>query len=294
MKKWFLISVMIFSFSSFAAADVIMLHDGNIYLGTISKTDSSGIVIETFGQTLTISQSDILKSEKNFDSFKDVTTDITLKDGSIIKGKIQNYDEEVGLFVNINFGTITLPVESVKEISNGEQKIKNNGYNYLAGLTLGYYQPLGGDGKFSGSFLTTAFLEKDSTLFRGLFIGAGLSYFDMNHENSDLIYSMFILKPYLSYKFLTFRKSSNILINRFIPFSRVGCGFSYIKLKDGRPNADSSSSIELNPVISAGAGFDVVITKNVIFRLAADWAIVPQSSEMFQAASLNFGAVYGF
>lgn len=269
-----------------------MMHDGNIYLGKIVKTDSSGIVIESFGQTLTISQSDILRSEKNFDSFKDVTADIKLRDGSLIKGKIQNFDDEIGIYVDIDFGTITLPVASIKEISNGEQKIKNNGYNYLAGLILGYYQPIGGDGKFSSSYLTTAFIEKNTPFIRGLYTGAGFSYLDLNHENTNLDYSMFILEPYFSYKFLSFRNSG--ITDRIIPFARIGFGLSYITLEDGRPSAGVKSSSELNPVISAGAGFDLVIANDIMMRISMNYKVVPQSSEIFQAASLNLGAVYGF
>ncbi len=293
MKKWLLLSALVLFLSTNAMADVIMLHDGNIYLGKITSTDSSGIVIETFGQTLTISQSDILKSEKNFDSFKDVTTDITLKDGSIIKGKIQNYDEEIGIFVNIDFGTITLPVESIKEITNNILKIKNNGYNYLTGLTIGYYQPMGGTGKFSGSYLTTAFIEKNTSLVRGLYAGGDFSYIDMQHENSSLDYSMLMLEPYLSYNFFTFKNSSSFL-HRLIPFVRIGGGLSYIMLKDNRPTAVTESSSELNPFISAGAGFDMEIIPSLLLRTSACWYIVPQSSETFQASAISIGAVYGF
>lgn len=293
MKKRLLISFIMLFLSYNAMADVIMLHDGSIYLGKIIRTDSNGIVIETFGQNLIISLNDILKSEENIDNFKDTITDITLKDGSIIVGKIQNYDEEVGLFVNIDFGTITLPVESIKKITNRIQKIKYNGYHYLTGLTIGYYQPIAGSGKFSGTYLLTAFVEKNTFLLRGLYVGGDFSYLDMQHENSSLNYSMLMLEPYLAYNFFTFKNSSSFL-NRFIPFVRVGGGLSYIMLKDNRPNSVTDSSSELNPLISAGAGFDVEIISAILLRTSACWYIVPQSPETFHMSAISIGVVYGF
>lgn len=292
MKKWFIVPLMILLLGGAATADVILLYNGNIYLGKITNTDSNGIVISTFGQSMTITQSEILKSDKSLESIKGISTDITLRDGSVIKGKIQNYDDEVGIFVNIDFGTVTLPVQSVEGITDTGQRIKYNGYSYIAGFTLGYYMPSGGGGNFNGAFLGTAFLEKDSTLMRGLYLGGSFSYMDMNHDNTDLDYTMLMLEPYISLKYFGFRNSSSFL-KRFVPFATLGCGFSYIRLKDQRESASDSSSSELDPVFSAGIGFDVEIQWNLMLRANSVFKAVPQSAGMFTATVFSLGVVYG-
>jgi len=57
-------------------------------------------------------------SEKRLDNIKKLYIAIQLKDGSIIKGTIQNYDEEIGVLINTGLGQNTIPVSSIKEIYN--------------------------------------------------------------------------------------------------------------------------------------------------------------------------------
>jgi len=288
-----LLALTLFSGKS-SFADVVWLKNGSILLGEISSAESDGITIKTFGESRKIPQRDLLKSEKTLENLKNLKVDITLRDGSVIKGKLQNYDEEIGILVDIDFGSLTLPVQSIKEIIDINQKIKNSGYNYLAGASLGYYVPSGSAGKFSSSYTASIFFEMDTAVMRGLYAGAGFSYLDMKHENTSLEYSMFTLEPYMSYKFMDFRNSNNGSISTLIPFVKLGFGLSYISLKDNRASAVSSSVSELNPVMSAGIGIDTEISQYLMLRLSGDWKIVPQSSGLFNTAGLSLGIVYGF
>ena len=118
MKRITLVSVMILFLSSIASADIVWLKDGGICLGEIEIVDPTGITIKTFGETKKILQSEIVKSEKRLDNIKKLYIAIQLKDGSIIKGTIQNYDEEIGVLINTGLGQNTIPVSSIKEIYN--------------------------------------------------------------------------------------------------------------------------------------------------------------------------------
>lgn len=289
MKKWCLVTVMVLMLSTIAMADVIMLHDGNIYLGKITSTDSNGIVIETFGQSLTISQSDIFKSEKNFDSFKDVTTDIILRDGSLIKGKIQNYDEEVGINVNIDFGTITLPVQSIKEISDPVKKKYYNGAPVNIGFTGGYYMPYSGlASDYNSNYNFSIFAEFDSKIIRGLSFGGELSTVLMDYKVDDSDFSIYTLQPYAIYKFLQLRKEPSFL-RLFVPFVSAGMGGAYI-VKE----TSSTEKSEVDLVGNLKIGIDVNLTESIIARFNTGSEIILQKNTNFNRAYFNAGLMYSF
>ncbi|PKL16742.1 MAG: hypothetical protein CVV49_14580 [Spirochaetae bacterium HGW-Spirochaetae-5] len=289
MKKWLLLSVIMLFISSSVMAEVIMLHDGNIYLGKITNTDSKGIILETFGQTLTISQSDILKNDKNFDSFKDMTVDITLRDGSLIKGKIQNYDEEVGIFVSIDFGTITLPVESIEEISDPVKKKYYIGSPVSIGISGGYYIPVFGLAPdFESSYNFSLFAEFNSSFLRGLAFGGELQTIMIDYKADDSNFSIYLIQPYLIYKFLDFKKESSF-INRFTPFISAGIGGAYIIKK-----SVVTEKSEINPAANMKIGSDITITESVRARIFTGFETILQSSTTFNRLFVNAGVMYSF
>ena len=196
--------------SSPAYSDVVWLQNGKIYLGEINTAESDGITIKTFGETRKISMEDIFKTEKTLDSLKYQQIDITLKDGSVIKGKIQNYDEEIGINVNIDFGNITLPVQTVDSITDQNRKKHYGGSDINVGITGGYYCLLGeASNSFNNFFKLTLFAEFNTGLVRGLFAGIDIAFTFMDYSGKEnLSFSMYSLQPYLIYRFFNFRNSS--------------------------------------------------------------------------------------
>jgi len=125
------------------SADVIELKDGTVYLGTAVVDDVAGITISSFGQERTISQSDILLVSKDLAAFSATEVEIRLPDRSVLKGKIRNYDEEIGLLLETYFGAITLPPKAIEAIQDPVQRELFFGVPFQAGLVAGYQWPLG-------------------------------------------------------------------------------------------------------------------------------------------------------
>ncbi|TAL29738.1 MAG: hypothetical protein EPN93_20585 [Spirochaetes bacterium] len=65
MKSKSIITALLFIglFAGKGGADVFYLEDGTVYLGQIKTADSEGVVLETFGETVSLMPSMIKKTE---------------------------------------------------------------------------------------------------------------------------------------------------------------------------------------------------------------------------------------
>jgi hypothetical protein len=297
MKHGAVFLVLLFGFFSFTAvyADVIRMQDGRILLGKVTSTDSQGIVINSFGQSYNVSQNEIAKSEKDFASLQKQPVEIYLKDGSIIKGRIQNYDDEIGILVNIDIGALTLPVQNVKVIEDPDQRIYYNGYPFQIGFSAGYFLPQGDAAKsFDNGMNFSLFFEFDSGLYRGLFWGVDLKWFSLKYsKNSDYSYSMMSGDVYAMYKFLFFR-SSQSLLSHLVPFVSLGGGPAYITLEDKRSDAVQEYYSEVDIKLTATAGFDVMIGSRAFVRAGAQYFIITQKKTPFNAFNCFIGSAVSF
>jgi hypothetical protein len=297
MKYSVIFSILILGLFSFSSvyADVIRMQDGRILLGKVTSTDSQGIVINSFGQSYNVSQSEIAKSEKDFTTLQKQSVEILLKDGSIIKGKIQNYDDEVGILVSIEIGALTLPVQNVKIIEDPDQRIYYNGYPFQIGFSAGYFLPQGDAAKsFDNGMNYSLFFEFDSGLYRGLFWGVDLKWFSLKYsKNSDYSYSMMSGDIYAMYKFLFFR-SSQSLLRHLVPFVSLGGGPAYITLEDKRSDAVQEYYSEVDLKVTASAGLDVMIGSRAFVRIGAQYFIITQKKTPFNAINCFIGSAVSF
>lgn len=210
---------------------------------------------------------------------------------SIIKGKIQNYDEEVGIFVNVDFGAITLPVQTIKEISDPVKKKYYNGLPVIFGFSGGYYIPYAGLAPdFESDFSFSAFAEFDSDFVRGLYIGGEFSAINIDYKVDDSEFSIYTFQPYAIYKFLQMRKKSS-LINRFIPFVSAGMGGAYIIRKSP---LNTKTETELDTVLNIKTGFDINITERLGTRFYTGTETILQNSSKFNRVFFNAGIIYSF
>jgi hypothetical protein len=276
-------------------ADVIRLQNGQIFLGRIIKADSNGIVTESFGEQREFSQADILKNEKDLSTLKTQHCDIYLKDGSVLKGKVENYDEEVGILINIDFGAVTFPIKSIKEINDPAQKKYYSGNPMQIGVGGGYFMPNGKlKDKYKTGYNFSVFGEFNSNLVRGLFIGGDLTYFPIDYKDSSKVnYDIFTLQPYAMYRFL-FLRSSSTFIRNFVPFVSVGFGLGYVVLKDKRDNSSSSEKSEIDFAYHAKIGCDYQIIDNITVRVFGGWQTITQKSDSLNMMLINGGVLYSF
>jgi len=276
-------------------ADVIRLNDGRIFIGKIISSDSRGLTFEMSGERKTVDQSSVLKTEPDFASLQNQSVEVVLKDGSVIKGKITDYDEEIGLLIDIEFGSLTVPQVSMKVIEDPVQRNYYNGYPVNIGISGGYYFSPGGLGAdFENSFAISAFGEFKTSLMRGLFAGIGLSYYFVDYTASgDLSYRIVSAVPYAMYRILVFRSAKSFIRN-FVPHVSLGTGISYVAVHDNRAGADPENFGEMNLTFVPGAGIDYYVTSHFLVRLKGEWVLIAQKSSALNLVNINLGGAYCF
>ena len=107
----FLAVILVLLFFSGANADVIQLKNGEVLLGKASVGDSNTVIIESFGKKRNVRQTDILKIDGDLTSLAKEECEVLLSDDSVLKGKVKNFDDDVGLLLESAFGAITVPTE---------------------------------------------------------------------------------------------------------------------------------------------------------------------------------------
>lgn len=285
----FTLIVLFFGYNN-SYSEVIRLQNGEIYFGKVVSADSDGITVESFGKTIKLPQKDILRTDKDMSSIKNQQLEIILKDDSRLKGKIQNYDDDIGILLNIEFGSLTLPVQSVREISDAAQKKYYSGAPFHVGIAGGYYF-LFGDvaSRFGSSYSLNLFSEFNLNYVRGLFAGGeiGTTFVDYKSD-SQTKYNLFSFQPYLMYRFL-FLRTSDSFVRIFVPFVAAGAGTAYLVKETG---VTQKSEIDL--IYNVKAGVDAQITSNLWLRFYTGWESVPQKKDSFNKIVLNAGLVLAF
>ena len=286
-------------FVTAALGDVIIIKDGSIFLGQIKSADSKGVVIESFGKNTTISQSKIVKSSKDVRDIAGTPVEVLMKDGSVMKGEILNYDDEIGLLIKADFGTLTLKADRIVSIYNRVEKKLYYGPTAHFGITSGMYFPMGGFKKdFMNQPFISLFTEINSGFARGLFFGADLGYLFLRYKTDrDIHYNSFALKAYAQYRFLDFRnlKSAGRI---FVPFVSAGAGIIYITRKDERLMTlltfTNKRKNEINALYNITLGLDLCATDNFIIRIQGGWLGFQQKSSVLNSFTAGLGFIGGF
>ncbi len=295
MKNVFIGALLVFLAFSGVRADVIRLHDGSIMLGKIESVERNEVSIDSFGQKRKVSNNDILKSEQSINGIQSTPLEILLKGGSILKGKIQDYDEEIGVLVNIDFGKITVPVASIEKITDPAQSWAYKGSPFNAGVVGGYYKPLGSFAdNFRGSFAGIAFMEMEVGFIRGLYAGVDLMYMHTAYATYDEVrYYLYSVFPFAMYRFVQLRDNWRIF-SSLVPFASLGIGGTYILRLDERSVAQSPLAKDLDYSFLVKAGVDYFIIRHIAVRASAFSYLIPQSSSLLTAVGLSAGVLYSF
>lgn len=270
-------------------ADVIRLVDGTVFLGTAGVQGSEGIRIRSFGDEQTIPQSDILFMGQNAAALAESDVEIRLPDGSVLKGRIRDYDEEIGLLLETYFGTITLPPKGIREIVDPMQRTRYSGVPFQAGLAADYRIPFAELGKnFDNSYAVRANAEWNTYLARGLYVGLEIGYAPMDYVGSaNVTYNAIDLEAYGMYRYLGMQLSKGFL-NRFIPFVLAGGGVSYIAVHDERSTAPAERRNELSAILRGAGGVDVRIVRMLSLRVEGGVSATIQSA-LYPAAYGGLG-----
>lgn len=293
-KKFAIVIITLFACTS-SFSDVVVKENGSIYLGRITNINSSEITIDSFGSSVVLPVNTVKANYKDVSELGKTKVNIILKDESVINGTIDNYDDEIGILLGIGFGTLTIPVSSVKEIKDPVVEKKYYGYSAKVGGGFGMYFVTGDlADSYSSSFAGNVYSEFMIPAIRGLFVGVDFSYRHVKYkEDNKMKYDIFSLKPYIMYSFLDFKNALS-LFSRITPFVSLYAGAAYTSLEDKRDYVKNKNSSELDPEIGGALGFDVYIAGNVSFRASGCYSMILQKNKSFNAAAMSAGANYGF
>ncbi|RPJ03268.1 MAG: hypothetical protein EHM28_15610 [Spirochaetaceae bacterium] len=291
MKKTLIISLFLWGISAMLFADVIRIKDGRVVVGKISSIDSQGIHLEAFGGNIVVPAAEIVGTEKDFSSLKDMEIEITLKDQSVLRGKIKNYDEDIGFQLEINFGIITVPLENITSIQDPVQRSRYVANFIQIGVAGGYYFMMGDlASSFGNNVNFQVFGEFNlGFLLEGLFAGIDLSYYNVDcTQSGSYSYLLFGLTANVSYRFLQLRPLQGFVRN-MVPFVGAGVG-------TGIPIMTNSGVTEMEADLSFSgfAGIDYFITDSFLIRVSGCWQPILQSTKWFQTITISMGAGYSF
>lgn len=294
--KYVITILLLITLNTMLYGDIFLLKDGTIHFGEIKIITSNGIIIESFGTTKTLNQQNIIKSSKNIDELKSIIAEVILKNGSAMKGTIQNYDAEVGLLLKTDYGSLTMPAKGIAAVYDSSQKKRFNGPVAVTGITVGCYYPVG---PFKNSFQIqpqlSAFAEINTVFARGLFFGIDAGYLFMKYRpDKDLKYDGATLKLYAQYRVLDVRTLSS-RANILSPFVAAGAGITYIARRDNRSfTLGSTRKNEVDALYTIGVGLDIFATESIIVRIQGNWFGIQQNKSVMNAFSTSAGIMWGF
>ncbi len=276
-----------------AFSDVIRTEDGTIFLGQVASAEGGFVTLDVFGKTIRLTSTALIKMETDYSALSVQPVEIILNDGSVIRGKVKNFDPDIGLFVDLDFGELTIPSDSIRRIQDPAQRNLYYGFPIHVGLTGGYDLTVGPLGaSFGPGFLASAFAEVNLPIVRGLFAGLDISQFFVPYlAGRNLSYSVTTATACPIYRYLGFWSSSLPVIKNLVPWFGLGAGIAYIGVSD---QAAGSSRGEIDLVYSANLGLDFYLSSRLLIRLGGRWLAVQQTSTLLHLPSVSIGAAYSF
>ncbi len=282
--------------SALASADVIRTQDGTVYIGKVVAADGKGVTLDTFGSTVVVNPGTILSTETGKPDLQASLLEVFLKDGSVIRGTVVDYDPEIGLLIDMEFGTLTIPFENLKTIQDPQQRSQFKGFPVIAAITTGYYFTVGSFAdSFAGGLSISLQSVFDTHLVRGLSAGLEATQYFMNYlPSTEVSYSATSVTFSPVYRLLLLRSSSLPIVRDMVPWVGAGGGIAYVWVRDRRVGAYQPSYGELDPAWCASLGIDFFLGKRVLIRLSGAWIGIQQSSGLLSLPAVRLGAAVNF
>jgi hypothetical protein len=274
-----------------AETDVLFFKDGSVIIGTIVGPAEGGVTYESFGRQVVVDVGRIARNEKDLIKLSAMDVDVRLMDGSVIKGKVVDYDPEIGLFVDIAFGVITVPSTAVSGIVDPATKSRYAGAGALIRAGAGAYSPLfGSRDNFGPSWMASTGAEWALPFMRGLYGGLELSFIPADYSAAaDVKYALYYAGPELTYRFLSLREKEGFL-GSLTPFVAAGLGPAYIAVSDPTADPQDYGSPTLGVALSGGA--EIAAGKNISIRACGVMSMLLQKSSPFISAGATVSVVY--
>ncbi len=264
------------------------LVDGEILIGDFVSPNPDGFLYKTFKGDVVIPVGNLIKSEKSISVLASMPVELILKDNSIIKGKIVDFDYDIGIFIDISFGTLTIPNSAVSKIVDPVQRSRFSGSSFQYGVSGGMYFPLGNNTQYFGpSWLASISLQSRIPGIRGLFAGASLSFNDTSFlQVATTKYYLLSVCPEISYKLLDWRTKGGFL-GVFSPFASLGAGLAYINVSDPDLYPPSYGNLTMRGYLKAGT--EISVTPFLNLEVAGYIDIFLQGEQPFYTAGVTLG-----
>jgi len=276
-RFFFLVAILLFGSWQSLSAEVVHLKDGTILIGELLGPTANGVSYSVMGQNLEIPIASIQKTEKTLEGLSTLNVELTLKDGSSIRGRIVDLDLDIGLFLDISFGTLTIPVQAIQSIDNPVLKRKFVPVSVQFRGGGGFQYPFFGNEKnFGPSWYSQAGFDWSLPGLRGWQLGLQAEGYGMNYlTNPNSQYQMYALVPRLTYQYLGLR-SEDSLASLLTPFVGAGAGPAYILMKNSTISSSGSESLTLE--VSAFTGVQVNLFYGLALKLEGFTSVVLQKT----------------
>ena len=273
-------------------SEVYFLHDGEVVLGTLLKAGSGSVTIRTMGTERTVDSGGIIRTETSLAALNDMLLEVRLKDGTVLSGKLVDFDEEIGLFFDIGFGSIAVPASAIESIRDTKRVAEYAGKPLVIGLAASAFFPL--EDEYSLSWGGTVFAEYRTTLLRGLYAGLGITWERLDYEPSSAVtFDILSLSGHLTYKFFGLGDSLPVL-SFIIPYVKVGGGAALVQVEDSRASEGPTDKKEFTSTAKAEVGIEWRLPKGVSLRSFGAASAVFQESGVFVQPEAGLGLLYGF
>jgi hypothetical protein len=264
------------------------LKDGSVIIGSLVDASGTKLVYDSLGGKREIESKDVLRTEKDLSSLGTGAYDVTLTDNTVFAGSITDYDPDIGLFINLSIGALTLPASGIKSIVDPAERRRWVGSKLSFRASGYYYWPLA-DANFGPSYSVA--LSCDARLpWRGMTAGAAIEWSPLSYrDSSSVTYSILSAVPRLGYRYLGFRSSKGLL-SAITPFASLGAGIAYIGVEDGRPGSTSSSYGAVVLRATSELGLDIRASSALSIRLSGRPDVTVQSGAPFATIGLGLSA----
>lgn len=290
-RRIFLFFVFLASFAVPAIADVLFLTDGKILIGSIIGPVEGGVAYTVFDQRVVLGTGKISRTEKDLKTLAEVNVDIRLKDGSTIRGKVVDFDEEIGLFVDIGFGILTIPIPAVSEIVEEEVRVRYAGSSVQLRAGGGTYFPLFlSAGNFGPSWTSSVGGLVALPFARGLYTGLSFSVSGADYLLSDSVSYLFAsVAPEIEFRFLGLSMRKDFL-RFFTPYLSLKGGAAYISMTD--PSLNPRTDGSLTGFFGLSTGLNLAVAKGFALRLNLFADCIVQETFPFLSTGISLFVCY--
>jgi len=272
-------------------SDVVFSDDGAIFIGTIIRPEPGGMRYLAYGREVLLPSGSIQRSESDLKVLQGLPLTVELMDGSVLRGTVADFDPEIGLFLDISFGVLTVPLQSIKAVTDPVKRVRYAGSPFIARAGASCYFPiLSAASSFGPSLGVDVAAEWSIALLRGLSAGFDARYaFADFLPSSTVQYSFLSVAPEASYRMLFLRTRADWLRN-LTPFVSAGVGPVYVNLAD--PGGYPSQMGELSLGVNLKLGLDIDLFKGVGLRFQGRSDLYLQQGSPFVLLSLGIMASY--